>query len=190
MAAGTIDDVRRARRVLCFGVTGAGKTTLARALADRLALPLLSMDDLGWDAGWTQPDDATFDRRVLPLLQGETWAVDSVYRRHNAIAIQRADVIVGLDYSRMVSFTRLVRRTARRIRTREPACNGNVETLGRALGTDSILRWHARSFASKRERMRAWHQDPAAPPVLLLTSPRDATALLHALDVDEGAPDP
>lgn len=181
MSAGTIDDVRRARRVLCFGPTGSGKSTLATALAKRLGLPLVLMDDLFWDPGWVQPPRAELDARVLPVLDREAYVADTVYGIHNGAALERVDVIVGLDYPRLVSLSRLVRRTWRRVRSRELVCNGNVETLPRVLARDSILVWHFRSWRSKRDRMRAWHADAAAPPVLLLRSPADADRLLAAL---------
>ncbi len=108
--------------------------------------------------------------------------LDTVYGFHNEHALARVDVIVGLDYARLVSLARLVRRTARRIRTRERVCNGNVETLRLALAHDSVIGWHFRSWRSKRERMRRWHADASAPPVLLLTRPADADRLLAELD--------
>ena len=104
-----------------------------------------------------------------------------MYRRHNALALERVDVIVGLDYPRLVSLARLLRRTVRRVIRREPCCNGNIETLRRALSRDSIIVWHFRSFASKRERIREWEANPMVPPVVRLTRPRDAETLLAAL---------
>ncbi|WP_413316798.1 adenylate kinase [Agrococcus sp. 1P02AA] len=181
MSAGTIDDVRAGSRVLCFGVTGSGKSTLAAALAERLGLPLVLIDDLCWDPGWVQPPRDELDRRILPVLERDAYVLDSVYGIHNRLALERVDVIVALDYPRPTSFVRLLRRSARRIRTREAVCNGNVETLRRTLAGDSILWWHIRSWRSKRERIRRWHADPAAPPVLVLARPRDADALLSQL---------
>ncbi len=77
-----------------------------------------------------------------------------------------------------------MRRTARRILTREPCCNGNIETLPRALSRDSIIAWHVRSWRGKRSTMRAWAAAPDGPPVLLLDRPRDAEILLAALPVN------
>lgn len=182
MGAGTIDDVRRARRVLCFGATGSGKTTMATALGERLGLPVVLIDHLCWEPGWVQPPRDELDRRILPALDREAYVIDSVYGVHNAAALERVDVIVGLDYPRPTSLARLVRRTWRRIRTRELVCNGNVETLSRTLSRDSIIPWHFRSWASKRDRMRQWHADASAPPVLLLARPADADRLLARLE--------
>lgn len=181
MSAGTIDDVRRARRILCFGVTGSGKSTLAAALSKRLDLPLVLVDELCWEPGWVQRPREELDARILPALDRPAYVIDSVYGFHNDVALERVDVVVALDYPRATSLSRLVRRTARRIRTREPVCNGNVETLPRALSRDSIVAWHMRSWRSKRERMRRWHADADAPPVVLLARPADAEGLLAAL---------
>lgn len=181
MSAGSIDDVRDARRILCFGATGSGKSTLASALGERLGLPVALMDDLCWDPGWQPTPLEEQDRRVLPLLERDGWVLDTVYRGQAARALELVDVIVALDYPRATSLARLVRRTWRRIRTRERVCNGNVETLPRALSSDSIIAWHFRSWRRKRERMRQWHADDGAPPVLLLAHPADAEALLAAL---------
>jgi hypothetical protein len=58
-----------ARRVLAVeGRSGSGKTTLARAVAERLAAPLIHLDDLyaGWD-GLEQGVAALHDRVLVPL---------------------------------------------------------------------------------------------------------------------------
>ncbi len=181
MSQGTVEDVRGAHRILCFGATGSGKSTMAAALAEILGLPLTLVDDLCWEPDWVQTPIELQDARIVPVLQRPAFVIDSVYRRHNAIALANVDVVVALDYSRLVSLARLVRRTIRRIRTRELVCNGNVETVGRALARDSIFWWHFRSWRGKRERMRSWHADVDLPPVLLLRRTHDADALLEEL---------
>ena len=49
--AGTNDP----KRILVYGVTGSGKTSLAQRIAEILALPWHSMDDeVGWLPGWVE----------------------------------------------------------------------------------------------------------------------------------------
>jgi adenylate kinase family enzyme len=181
VARGTIEDVLHAKRILCFGASGSGKSTLAGRLAAALELPLALVDDLCWEAGWQQSPVAIQDERIGRVLRQATFIIDSVYARHNALALQSVDVVVALDYARCISLARLVRRTAKRVRTRELVCNGNIETLATTFNRDSILWWHFRSWRSKRERARRWHADPALPPVLLLRTPREADELLASL---------
>ncbi|SED60905.1 adenylate kinase [Ruania alba] len=182
MSLGTVADLRTARRVLCYGATGAGKSTMAAQLADRLGLPLHLVDELCWEPDWVPVGREEQDRRIRPLFEGERYVIDSVYSPQSPLALDRVDVIVALDYPRLVSLVRLMRRTTRRIVTKELVCNGNRETLRRALSPrHSILRWHFQSWRSKRIRMRTWHADPDAPPVLLLRSPAHAVRLLEAL---------
>jgi hypothetical protein len=61
-------------------------------------------------------------------------------------------------------------------------CNGNVETWGRLLSADSIIRWHFQSYARKTARIRAWAADPDIVPVVRLTHPRELDALISALE--------
>ena len=187
MSAATIEDVRRARRIVCFGASGSGKTTIATALAERLGLPAVHLDDRCWDPGWTEVPADEQRARLLPTIAADRWVLDALRSSIAADAWPRIDVVVALDYDRHVSLGRLVRRTARRIRTREAVCNGNVETIPLALARDSVVWWHFRSWRSKRERMRRWHADASAPPVLLLARPADADRLLSALGGPPGA---
>ncbi|WP_405216071.1 hypothetical protein [Agrococcus sp. Ld7] len=156
MSAGTVEDVRRARRILCFGAAGSGKSTMAVQLGERLGLPVVLVDDLCWEPGWVQPPRDELDRRVLPVLDREAYVIDSVYRFHNAAALERVDAIVGLDYPRATSLARLVRRTARRIRTRPAAGAAGVLTSahrgrGTAMGDNEKMIGRSRSQGWTRQ---------------------------------------
>jgi hypothetical protein len=87
------------------------------------------------------------------------------------VPLARADLVVGLDYPRWLSFGRLLRRTLGRLATGEEICNGNRESLGSVLSRDSVLVWHVAAFGRVRRRMRAWRADSSGPPVLLFRSP-------------------
>lgn len=170
------------RRILLYGVTGSGKTTLARQVAEATGLPMVSVDDeVGWLPGWVERPEKDQRRLAQDIVPREAWVMDTAYGKWRDVVLPRAELVVGLDYPRWLSYGRLLRRTAGRIATRRPICNGNTETLGRALARDSILWWHVRSFGRKRERMRSWAADPDGPALVLLRTPRETQDWLATL---------
>lgn len=156
---------------MVYGVTGSGKSTAAAAIARRAGLPLVIIDDLTWQPGWVPVPEDEQRRLIAEVVARDSWVLDHGYGAWLDLVLDRVELVVALDYPRWVSLGRLLRRSLRRVVTREPMCNGNVESWGRLLGPDSIIRWHFRSFARKRARIREWdaRQDP---PTLRLTSPR------------------
>ncbi|MDX6325595.1 MAG: hypothetical protein QOK15_1949 [Nocardioidaceae bacterium] len=170
-----------ARRILVYGVTGSGKTTLAARLADLTGIDWVAVDDHTWLPGWVPLPEEEQRRRFTEICAEDSWILDSAYGIWSDIPLARAQLVVGLDYPRLVSLGRLLRRTAVRIVDRREICNGNVETLREALSRDSIVAWHFRSFRRKRERLVAWEADPAAPPVLRLRTPAETEAWLASL---------
>ncbi|GAB2612197.1 AAA family ATPase [Pseudactinotalea suaedae] len=169
-----------ARRILVHGVTGAGKSTLAEQIGAVTGLPWHSVDDeIGWLPGWVERPREEQRALAQEIAAREEWVLDTAYGHWREVVMPRVDLIVALDYPRWLSFGRLVRRTFLRVWRREAICNGNVESLRAALSRDSILWWHWQSFDHKRVQVRQWRRDPAAPPVLRLTSPRQVPALLR-----------
>ncbi|MEV4822735.1 adenylate kinase [Micromonospora sp. NPDC049274] len=159
------------RRILVYGVYGAGKSTLAERLSQHLGLPWYPVDDLLWLPGWVEVPVAEQRRRIEEICRRDTWILDGAYHGWRDIPLARADLVVALDYPRWRSFWRLLRRTLRRVGSGEVICNGNRESLGSVLSGDSILLWHVGAFGRARRRMRAWQADPAGPPVLLFAKP-------------------
>jgi adenylate kinase family enzyme len=163
---------RRVSRILIYGVTGSGKTTLARRMSALTGLPWHSVDDLTWEPNWVVVPDDEQRRRIGEICAGEEWILDHAYGKWREIPLARAELIVALDYPRWLSLSRLIRRTLARLVDRRTICNGNRETLRTLLARDSIVLWHFQSFQRKRARMRAWSSNPAGPEVHRFTSPR------------------
>ena len=170
-----------ADRILIYGVTGSGKTTLALQLAERTGLPWHAVDDLTWEPGWVgvAPDEQR--RRIAAICAGERWILDSAYSSWLDVVLDRVQLIVALDYSRLRSLGRLVWRTLLRNIGHRPICNGNTESFRQTFSRDSIIVWHFKSFPRKRARMRAWAADPSGPEVVRLTSPSAARSWLAGL---------
>jgi adenylate kinase family enzyme len=158
---------RSPKRILVYGVTGSGKTTLARGIGEATGLPWHSVDDeIGWLPGWVErPRDEQRDLAAR-IAASDEWVLDTAYGHWRDVVLARAELIVALDYPRLVSLARLLRRTGRRVVTGERACNGNRESLRQALSSESIIGWHFRSFSSKRDRIATWEADQSSPPVV------------------------
>jgi adenylate kinase family enzyme len=175
------DGLHGARRILVYGVTGSGKTTLAERLGRVTGLPWTSVDDATWQPGWVLRPEEEQREIFAEVCARDAWILDSAYATWLDLALARAELIVGLDYPRWLSLGRLVRRTLARNLDHRPICNGNVETWRQTFSRDSIVAWHFRSFARKHERLVAWEADPAMPPVVRLTSPRELEGWVEAV---------
>jgi adenylate kinase family enzyme len=138
------------RRVSIVGPSGSGKTTFARRLAAKLQVPAIELDGLFWDADWHHADDETFSARVDAATSGDGWVADGNYTRAKEIVLGRADTVVWLDLPLRTCLARVLRRTARRSRTREELWSGNRESWRRHLSRDSLVWWLISSYRRKR----------------------------------------
>jgi adenylate kinase family enzyme len=158
---------------------------MAQQLAERTGLPWHSVDDLTWEPGWVGVPADEQQRRIAAICAGERWILDAAYSIWLEVVLDRAQLIVALDYPRWRSLGRLVRRTLLRSLNHRPVCNGNTESFRQTFSRDSIIVWHFKSFARKRARMRAWAADSSGPEVVRLTSPAVARSWLASLGGDE-----
>jgi adenylate kinase family enzyme len=92
-------------------VTGSGKTTLAARLAERTGLPFHCVDDLTWEPGWAAVPAQEQRRRIAEICARDSWILDHGYSSWIDLPLARADLIVGLDFPRWRSLSRLIWRT-------------------------------------------------------------------------------
>jgi adenylate kinase family enzyme len=142
------------RRVLVAGSPGAGKTTLARALAARLDLPYTEMDGLFHGPGWVPRPE--FESDVDALLATGRWVTEYQYRAVQPRLLATADAVVWLDHPWPLVAGRLLRRTLGRALTRRELYNGNRERVRNWLRGSHPL------WAVAGPRFRALRDDNAA----------------------------
>lgn len=147
-------------RVLVLGCSGSGKSTTARAIATRLALPHVELDALFHGPNWqTRP---TFVEDVDRATRAEAWVVDGNYAAVRELLWSRADTVVWLDLPRWLTEYQVVRRSFLRWAKREELWNGNYEQspLG-WLNPEHPVRWSWSKYAEYPVRYGAMFADPA-----------------------------
>lgn len=163
------------KRIWIVGQTGAGKTTLAQTLAERLSLSHTELDALHWQADWTPLTPAAFRARVEQVLGADAWIVDGNYSAVSDLVAARADTLVWLDYNLATIFKQLSVRTLRRVFLREALWNGNRETFrGQFLSRESLFVWALKTRRKYKRRYGALVGDPRqSHKVVHLRSPQE-----------------
>lgn len=87
-------------RIMIIGCGGAGKSTLARQLGEKLGLPVVHLDQLFWRPGWVNVSREEFDSLHREALAQERWIMDGNFDRTMDERIKRCDTAIYLDFSR------------------------------------------------------------------------------------------
>ncbi len=170
-------------RILVVGATGAGKSTLARAVGTRLDVPFHDMDALYFSGpGWTVNDKLTVE--VSRLAAEPRWIIDSIgYPEVRDLLWEQADTVLWLDYGKRVVLPRVLRRSLRRTLTRERVYGGNRETWAGWFSREHPVWWSWSQHAGRREEIAHRTSDPRFEPLdtVRFARPAEAAAWLAAL---------
>lgn len=98
------------QRILVIGSGGAGKSTLARRLGERLVLPVIHLDACYWRAGWVETPKDEWGATVATLAAEPRWVMDGNYGGTLEPRVRAADTIVFLDLPRVLCAWRVLRR--------------------------------------------------------------------------------
>ncbi len=87
-------------RILIIGCGGAGKSTLARQLGEKLNIPVVHLDKIWWQGGWHHISEEAFDEKLLEEVKKDRWILDGNYNRTMPLRLPHCDTIIYLDFSR------------------------------------------------------------------------------------------
>lgn len=90
-------------RILIIGCGGAGKSTLARQLGEKLNLPVVHLDQIWWAPGnWQHREREEFDKLVIAELEKPRWIMDGNFNRTIPMRLEKCDTVIYLDFPRMI----------------------------------------------------------------------------------------
>lgn len=126
----TPEDLSSFNKIQIVGLSGSGKTTLARKLSDELGIAHYEMDSIYIGKNWEIKDTETFSAEVAEIIKQDSWILCGAYiTKLDGMTVRAADVIIYLNYPIRVAFSRMLRRTFRRVFLKEKIFNGNQESL-------------------------------------------------------------
>jgi len=148
-------------RIVVAGTSGSGKTTMARALAERLGTAHVELDRLYWERDWTSAADDVFRDRVVAALATDRWVIDGNYQQVRDLYLPLTDTVVWLDLPLRTCLRRVVARTYRRARSGEELWGtGNRESWRKQLGSDSLIWWVLTTHRRRRREYEARFAEP------------------------------
>jgi len=176
------------RKVAVFGNAGAGKSTLARELAELTGLPLYPLDIVQFRAGRYRPDET--DGGKLPheeylkihaeLLKKNEWIIDgygcleSTWER-----LAAADTLVYLDLPLLTHYRWVTKRLVQGLVRNPPGWPENSPVWISTLDSYRVV-WRCHRRLTPRYRALV-AEAAAVKRVHHLTSPRKITAFLEAV---------
>lgn len=117
-------------RIAVIGCPGSGKTTFTLRLGDILHRPVIHLDKVLWGKNWQMlPYD---ERQVIhtELISADNWLIDGMWKSHLEQRLDKATLVVFLDYKRGVSVRRAInRRIKYRGKQRSDIADGCLEKL-------------------------------------------------------------
>lgn len=121
---------------------------------------MLELDSVHHRDGWTTVKGDEFREAMRDFAVGPSWVIDGNYASHGAREEiwPRADTIVWMDPPRRVAVSRVVKRTLKRVITREELWNGVTEPWTNLYSPDpdkNIVVWTWSRFDTYRERYTA-----------------------------------
>ncbi|MGH9842177.1 MAG: hypothetical protein ACREEM_25785 [Blastocatellia bacterium] len=108
------------RKVLVIGSGGAGKSTFAKCLGERLHIEVIHLDMLYWNPGWIETPKAEWLRAVEELVKRDAWIMDGNYSGTLDLRLKACDTVIFLDLPRLTCLWRVLKRVVQYRGRRRP----------------------------------------------------------------------
>jgi adenylate kinase family enzyme len=98
------------KRILIIGSGGAGKSTLAPRLGEKMGIEVVHLDKLFWNPGWVPTAKDEWREIVGQALEKDSWIIDGNFGGTLEMRVQACDTIIFLDIPRRICMYRIVKR--------------------------------------------------------------------------------
>lgn len=165
------------QRIVIIGCGGAGKSTLARQLGEKLGLPVVHLDKLFWHPGWVESTKDEIDEKIRIEMEKPCWIMDGNYNRTLPQRLKCCDTVVYLDFTRTACLLGVLKRILTTYGTVRPdmgeGCPERVDL--------EFLKWVWNYNRNKRERNYHLIKEAEGVEVIILKNRRAVKRFLNSL---------
>ena len=86
------------KKVIVIGCPGSGKSTVSRALHNKIGIPLYHLDMMYWNSDKTTVEKSVFLERLSVVLKKDEWIIDGNYGSTMELRMAACDTVIFLDY--------------------------------------------------------------------------------------------
>ncbi|HBE90902.1 MAG: hypothetical protein A3E37_00415 [Candidatus Andersenbacteria bacterium RIFCSPHIGHO2_12_FULL_46_9] len=115
-----ISAITNPSKIAIVGISGSGKSLLARHLGEKLNLPVIHMDKIFWKGAWEAVPEKEYLDQHAKLLEQEQWITEGYIDAKMADRVRMADIIIYLDYSGLLCAWRVFLRWFKHRRVSRP----------------------------------------------------------------------
>ena len=117
------------KRISIIGGSGSGKSTLANILSKELNIPAIHLDSINYNANWIPRDKNKRDTIISSKANEEEWIIDGNYNKTLKERLDKADLIIWLDYSNFSHIKGVCKRICKNYNKEKPDIPGCKERL-------------------------------------------------------------
>lgn len=119
----------KVKKISIIGGSGSGKSTLADILSKELNIPAVHLDAINFQPNWVEIDKNERDKIILSKSNDEKWIIDGNYNKTLQDRLEKADLIIWLDYSTFAQLKGIAKRIFKNFNKDKPELPGCKERL-------------------------------------------------------------
>lgn len=100
------------KRIVIFGLTASGKTTLAKSVSKILKIKVYHTDNLAYKRKWDiKSSEKEFKKELNKILKKDKWILEGVHSEWILKAVKQADLVIFLDKKKITMTKRALKRS-------------------------------------------------------------------------------